>query len=130
MGGIRRAGGVLSRIRKNLCLGRGSRIKEGREKGGRTHGNATQPGGSAPELGGSETLAGILRYLLEADFFGCAEVWSNGVGSPGGGAGDGHHRGQESWTTEIRSGAWFVQRLVAPHHSLAHRRSVSEASAW
>src|SRR5712691_7430383 len=86
-------------------------------------------GRSTGQLGRPETLAGILRYLLETDLLDRAQSRSDRRRSAGSGAGNGHYRGEEDRQIEIRSGDWLVQRLAFANHALANRGSVSQTSA-
>src|SRR4029077_8779070 len=69
--------------------------------------DASKSGRSAGELGRPEALAGIFRYVLEADLFDRAQIRSGRCGSAGSRAGNRHHGGEEDQQTEIRSCDWF-----------------------
>src|SRR5437763_14506557 len=98
---------------------------EGEDEKWRSGCDATEFGRSPGELGRPKTLAGILRYLLEADLFDRAQVRPDQRGSTGGCAGNRDHGSEEDRQVKIRSGDRFLQRLALADHPLADRRSIS-----
>src|SRR2546423_3252970 len=77
------------------------------------------------KLGGSDKLAGILQYLLEADLRRCPPGRYDRCRSAGRGAGD-HGCGRQAHADfQIRSEDWVLQSLVAEHDTLANCRSTA-----
>src|SRR5215208_7817298 len=88
--------------------------------------DAAQLGRPFGRLGRSTAVAGVFRYVLEADLFSRAPIGSHGRRSTGSGAGNRHHSGEEHRQVKIRSGNWFVQRMAVADHPLANCRSISQ----
>src|SRR2546423_15574761 len=102
---------------------------EGEDEKWRLRCDTPEFGRSTGQLGRPKTLAGIFRYVLEADLFDRAQSRSDRRRSAGSRAGNCHHRGEEDRQIEIRSGDRLLQRLAFANHALANRGSVSQTSA-